>query len=485
MGCPAWGFPRQAAAPGPFTFARVHSRPILRTAAAVSFAVALLIASGAVPAQGADLDDVLEGFEETTVAEERGQPAAQERISPVDLTGSVGLSAVSAVHRHRSAAGTEFSGLTRLRMTLDLGLDASFPRSRDAVLRGRVFHDAAYGISGRDEFTDVMLGSLEREAELREAFLRGKVLPSLDLKVGRQIVVWGKSDNLRVTDVLNPLDNREPGLVDIEDLRLPLAMARADWYAGRWSLTAIAIPEVRFNKNPPLGSDFYPSALPPPRETIPEDGGGNTEYAFALNGILTGWDISFYSARIFNDQPSTRIIQFPFPQMEWVHDRLSMAGAAVNVALGNWLLKTEAALFDGLRFAARPDRGFSRLDALAGVEYSGFSETTISLEAVHRRLLDFDAALEAQPDGASRDAVQTALRLQRDFLRKRLHLTVLALTQAWNGRNGRMQRLSLQYDLTDRLACTAGFVNYTSGETREFREIGKNDRAFLEAKYSF
>lgn len=466
----------------------------------------LLVLPNASPAQDTGLDEALQGFgEERSRAgpdrslegalegfdEEPGsvRPDERSRASgdpPIEVKGSVAASAVSNVHSHRSSDGTEQGGLSRLRLTLDLTLDAQLPGSWDATVRGRGFRDVAYAINGREQYTGQVLGSLESEAELREAFLRGKVLPWLDVKVGRQIVVWGKSDNLRVTDVLNPLDNREPGMVDIEDLRLPLAMGRIDAYAGKWSLSAIAIPEIRFNKNPPYGSDFYPSAMPPPAEVIPPDGGSSTEYAFALNGILTGWDVAFYGARMYDDRPSSRFISFfPVPQVELVHDRLTMAGAAVNVALGNWLLKTEGALFDGLRFAVLPDKDFSRLDGLAGIEYSGFSETTLSFEAVHRRLREYESALLSSPDFFRQDEVQTALRLQRDFLHQRLHLTVLALSQGWNGREGKMQRFTVKYDLTDHLALSGGFVNYGSGTRPEFRNVGKSDRVFLEAKYSF
>ncbi len=65
------------------------------------------------------------------------------------------------------------------------------------------------------------------------------------------------SDTLRVLDVLNPLDNREPGRADIEDLRRPVTMVKLDWHIGRnWRLTGIAIPEIRFDDLPALGTDF-------------------------------------------------------------------------------------------------------------------------------------------------------------------------------------------------------------------------------------
>ena len=59
-------------------------------------------------------------------------------------------------------------------------------------------------------------------------------------------------------DVLNPLDNREPGRVDLEDIRRPVSMLNVKGYAGDWSAALIAIPEIRFDSNPVVGSDFFP-----------------------------------------------------------------------------------------------------------------------------------------------------------------------------------------------------------------------------------
>ena len=69
-------------------------------------------------------------------------------------------------------------------------------------------------------------------------------------KLGRQIVNWGRSDTVRVLDVINPLDNREPGLVDIEDLRLPVTMARVDYFP-KWFWTRTFFPS-RWSRISPL-----------------------------------------------------------------------------------------------------------------------------------------------------------------------------------------------------------------------------------------
>ena len=431
------------------------------------------------PSSGTEgLEDIIEGFDEDAPAVTSGTGAA-DKPSFWDLKGSVKLGSSYAVHSHAAqGTSTDYGGLTSLRLETDLELDVKLSSSWKARISGWAFHDFAYGINGRDAYTEQVLDEYENESELKDTYLQGSILPSLDFKGGRQIVVWGKSDNLRVTDVLNPLDNREPGLVDIEDLRLPVTMTRLDYYLGKWNLTGIAVHEIRFNKNPVYGNDFYPSPSPSPAETIPGHGGSNTEYAVALNGILTGWDISFYGARIFDDQPHVA------PSMELRHSRLTMAGAAVNIALGNWLLKSEAAYFDGLEFFA-PVEKKSRTDVLIGTEYAGFSEATLSLEIVNRHIHDFEAVMENPPDGAQENTVQTALRYQQDFMNDTVHVIALALTSGWKGDDGAVQRLSLGYDVNDSVSVTGGYVNYTAGDKAEFSNIGKNDRFFFDVKYSF
>jgi hypothetical protein len=369
---------------------------------------------------------------------------------------------------------------------LNLELNAKFFSSWQARISGKGAYDFAYVIKGRNKFTDDVLDNYEKELEFGETYIQGSLIKSLDVKIGRQIVVWGKSDNIRVTDVLNPLDIREPGITDIEDLRLPVTMSRLDYYIGDWSLTGITIHEIRFNKNPEFGSDFYPSLTPPPHEDKPDSSCNNTEYATAINGIFSGWDVSFYWADFYNDMPhfELKVTGLP-PQIEWNHARQKMAGAAFNSAIGNWLIKTEAAYINGFEFFNAPGKDYSRTDILAGIEYSGFKDTTFSIEAVNRHINHFDQILKLPPDQAQEDEFQWVVRLTRDFLNDTLTLTLLASTFGGTGQDGAFQRFSAEYDITDSIELAGGVVLYQSGDLERFRNIGDNDRLFCEIKYSY
>ncbi len=424
------------------------------------------------------------------------EPVYEETATPivgdddlVELRGFLRLdSSYNYAHEAPDIGETDFRGLSKLRGTLQLDFSLTLPHGWKGFLSGQGYYDGVYGIKGRDQYTDEVLEGHEQQVEFREVWVRGSPLDSLDLKIGRQIMVWGKSDFIRVVDILNPVDNREPGLVDLEDLRLPISMSRIDYYFGDWGLTALAIHEVRFNKNPAIGSDFNPGTEIPP-EVIPDHGGKNTEFGLALNGALSGWDISFYWAEYFEDEAHAEFstAESNSGSIQLVHSKLTMAGAAVNFAIGNWLLRGETARFDGLKYFSLPDRTYSRYDFLLGLEYSGIQNSTITIETADRHLIDFDKTLEEAPISESEDIIQFVVSYRRTFFREKMKIVALDNRFGKALDEGGVQRISVAYDFYDSLTVTGGFLIFQSGsnENPVFESIQDNDRLFASARYSF
>lgn len=431
-----------------------------------------------------DMEDVLSGFDDETDKTGLSESIVQtESISFFNLSGLASLGAsYNFAHEAPVANQADYRGLSRLKTKLDLELELKFSSKWRSIIQGKGFYDFAYLIKGKDDFTEETLDMYEDELELGEAFIQGSIFSFLDIKAGRQIIVWGKSDNIRVVDVLNPLDNREPGIVDIKDLRLPLTMTKIDLYIGDWNLTGIAVHEIRFNKDPVSGSDFYPLTLKIDEE-IPANVIENTEYGAAINGIFSGWDLSMYYAFFYNDMPH---IEGSFMLMERHHARLNMTGMSINIALGNWLLKTEGAYFHGLKFFTAPDEDKSRIDLMAGFEYSGFADMILSLEAVNKRLIDFNPIMEQLPDDARENEFQLIFMNKNDFLNDTLHLTILISVLGYSDKfDGRVRRFSVEYDVMDAFSVLAGVVFYRKGDRMLTENIGDKDRLFFEAKYSF
>lgn len=463
-----------------------------------------VLAQGEEPGAGAELEDLIDGFEEPAVpdsatpaggddllqgfeeaaheieaqpAREENEPAAWQVEGEAAFTGIYNVSPDSE---------SPWKGISMLRPELDLTLKNKFSRRWQGQISVRGFYDVVYAVRGRDNYSAPVLDDYEQEIELRDTYVQGSLSDSLDLKVGRQVVVWGTLDNLRATDVLNPLDLRVPGLTDIEDLRLPVTMLKLDYYFGNWDLSGIVMPEVRFSKRPVFGSDFYPFDVPAPPEDKPDNGFQDVPYAAALKGVFSGMDIGFYWADMYADhaylEPAGGGATGQFVRR---YPRIRMLGAAGDFAAGNWLFKGEAAWFDGLRCTRTPDTDYTRLDLGGGVEYAGFHETSISLEAVNRHLYDYDAGLEMFPDEVRADEFQWSLRVSRDLLHDTLTLTLLASTFGVKADDGAFERVEAEYDIADAVSVRGGFVFYQSGDKGPFQDVAANDRLFVVLKASF
>jgi hypothetical protein len=448
---------------------------------------------------GDELEEILRGFEEEATVGETAptSPSATPVPRFWKLSGSASLASSINYLRHRSITGTDYTGVQKLRARLNLQLDVDLPRAWKARCAGYGFYDLAYLLNGRGEYTDEVLDEYEWEADFQEVYVQGRLTESLDLKVGRQIVNWGRSETLRVLDVLNPLDEREPGLADIEDLRLAVAMLRLDYYVGDWTLTAVAIPEMRFDKLPAVGSDFNPLPEPIP-ERLPATSPENVEWALRAMGIFHGWDLSLQWARYWADRPYTSEPTTDHPAGVVKHSRLHLVGAGGNYTLGSWLLKGEVAYIDGSDYTVgtttiETEQGRfplaegtvekSRVDAMGGIEYYGMAETTMALDVVNRHINDYEPRMRLFD--ARENELETALRISADFMNARLHTTTLVVLFGERAQDGSAIRLSLDYELRDALLVGGGLLLFQNGDPLEFREIDDNDRIFLQAQYSF
>lgn len=435
-------------------------------------------------------ESLLDGFEDDSdLAEDNVPKSAESKSSDASfqLTGHIKAAASYNYDHSRPQAGeTDWRGYSSLATELSLTLEVAPIDDWQVLINGQGRYDALYGLKGREDYTHEVLDAYEDEAEFGEAYVQGRLSEHLDIKLGRQIVVWGKADYLRVTDVINPLDLRVPGLTDIADLRLPVTLTRIDAYWCSFNLTGMAIHEVRFNKNPPFGSDFYPSSSPAPPEAIPASRPENTQFAFSLNGLFSGWDLALYWADVYSadtylEQTALNSDHMAFTQ----HARIKMTGAAVSIASGNWLLKSEAAWIDGLKFTNSPGRTYKRLDILFGLEYAGLAETQLSLEVADQHLFEHHDDLRHEPDTRDEDQLQWTVGFSRDFLNDTFNLALVICAYGLKGEGGAWQRFSGTYDLTDAAEISVGVLLYQSGDLFVFNDVAKNDRLFVSYKYRF
>lgn len=341
-------------------------------------------------------------------------PAAAE--PPVDVGGYL---------ENRSAYRVGHDpGVSELRHTLQVELERAWDRwSAEAVVRAR--------------YETELEPETEEELDLRELVLayRG---PSVTARLGRQQVVWGKTDGLRLLDVVNPLDLRELLLDDFVDLRIPLWMANLEWFFGEQSLQVLVIPDLTFNRLADPGGEFFippdPPAGPPvpvavARTEQPASTPSTWEYGLRWSGRAGPWEVTANALYGWGDVPVAvrRLEPGPTVRVEPRIARSRTLGMSGDVPLGPGILRAEATFTpDAYRDVATPD-GLGRPERHQLLSYAlGWdwlrSNWLISPQVFHEIVIDPSPRLLDEPDRSF-----TTLLLQRKVLQDRLTLRLFAL----------------------------------------------------------
>jgi len=433
-----------------------------------------------------DLEESLSGFDETpkviSVQTSKAKP-----VSPLQFSGQLAFKSAYSYQNNAPKIGlVDYQGLTKTQLAGLVKVEYKFTSDWKAKLEFKGFFDPVYSMKGRDNYSADSLSTYESELDINEAYIAGSLTDDLDIKIGRQITVWGKSDSIRITDVINPLDVRELGMVDIEDLRLPVFMSRLDYYQGDWQYSLLAQHEHRNPKEAAVNSEYFPTgSLPmPPGFSFPDIKDDafeidETTFSVAANGRFSGWDLSLYAGR-FQDSRW----HFTNGNSAREYGQFTMAGLAMNVAVDSWLLKTELAVLNDLQYNTVTDKQ-TRIDGLLGVEYKGFTDTTISLEIADRYLPDYIAAMESAPDSALQHNMQTAVRVLYNFNHDRATVGYLGQYFGQQFEMGGFHRLWLDYELTQSVNVIGGVIDYFGGDNVMFEAMKNNDKLFVEAKYYF
>ncbi len=419
-------------------------------------------------AKPVEVNDIMDGFDDE-VDEPKKKKVSKSSFSFFnDFTGKLTEQIAFAPNDD-----APHDNISSLKSSLLLDYEHKFDNGFKFKTNAKAYYDAIYSIRGREKYSNDELSELESEVELFDAYVEGALSDNLDMKLGRQVVVWGRSDTIRITDILNPLDNRRPAMVDIEDLRLPVAMAKFDYFIDDWRITPMAIVEQRFSKNPPSGSAFNES----PQSLPSNEDYSDVTPALSIGAEFSDWDVNFYAANVHDDAGY-------FSNGKLKHDKVKMFGTALNILSGSWLLKGELAHFDGLKYTTTANKEFKRTDGLIGLEYNGIADTLIAYDASIRKVHDYDARLKSLPLAVDAETYQHAFRVSSDFMNATIKANYLISLFGSKLDEGGFQRAWVKYDIADGIFANVGVVDYVGGSQR-FDAVANNDMAFVDVTYSF
>lgn len=173
-----------------------------------------------------------------------------------------------------SSDTSENDSLTGLKFENSLNFFVNGTFSEEAVLHAQVnlMYDTE-GVSGYKSYEDS-----SQNDYLRELYLDTVVGP-VDLRLGKQQVVWGTADGIKLLDILNPTDWREFVQNTMEDSRIPVWMANVETAVGDAGNLQFVAAQRKENLIPGL------------------NGGGDQGQAFIMKGVdsITGKVNGFYN----------------------------------------------------------------------------------------------------------------------------------------------------------------------------------------------
>lgn len=178
-------------------------------------------------------------------------------------------------------------------------------------------------------------GDERRDTDIREltAAWRG---PGTTFTLGAQQVNWGRMDILRVTDVINPVDQHDLFHEELPEAKLALWMANMEWQSGSQTLQVIATPQVPVDQLSRRWGGL-PVEVAEPRSSL-----RNSTLAGRYGFEVHGWNADVMVSRGWQPTPILRpVVDARGLHLQGVVSRRNSVGFSADKAIGRTVLRLE------------------------------------------------------------------------------------------------------------------------------------------------
>ncbi len=334
---------------------------------------------------------------------------------------------------------------------------------------------------------------------LREAYL-DLYFPTVDLRVGKQQIIWGKADGVFITDIVSPKDFREFLLPDFDEIRIGITSLKADYYAGDNTLELVWVPVFTPDKAPDSGSIWSPKM---PQFPVPtsvdysrasvEKKLENSEIFGRLSAITGIVDFEIMGGYTWDDKPVMGIKEY-FTMVDSEHvrldsltmypeyNRVKMGGGSFSTTIGPFVLRGEGAYYYKKYFSTLNPLDIdgvtqkSYIQYLLGLDYTLW-DWHLSGQFVRRVIFDYD---DFMLDDEHTN--MATFLVSKNFFNETLHLSLFTYYDIDNSAS--LIRPKISYDLADGFEVLIG-ANVFTGTKGMFGQFDNNDMVYYQLKYSF
>ncbi|HVF64124.1 MAG TPA: DUF1302 family protein [Casimicrobiaceae bacterium] len=381
---------------------------------------------------------------------------------------------------------------SKLRTRAEVGAQGRFSEAVRWRAGGRVDYDAVFHVT--DFYPDAVRRDQRFEAMLRENyldFLGGDV----EVRLGRQHIVWGEVVGLFFADVVSARDLREFILPEFDVLRIPQWAVRAETFRNNVHAEVLWIPLPTFDEIGKPGGEFFPAVIPPPPglatiiegDRRPARKLENSNYGVRLSTLNAGWDLSAFYYGSMDATPAfyRRVVASPFPAYiyEPRHDRIHQVGGTLAKDFGSVVLKSEVVYTRGRRYpVARflDEDGMAKqnaIDWIVGLDFALPNDARLNLQAFQRAFLNHDSDIIP-------DKHETGVSLLlAGKLANRLEAQVMLISSV--NRTDWLLRPRLVWDFERNWRIVFGADIFEGSRFGLFGQYDNRDRVYTEVRFSF
>jgi hypothetical protein len=298
---------------------------------------------------------------------------------------------------------------------------------------------------------------------------------AMNIYFGYQKVVWGQADELRVVDVINPLDFRQFILMDLNDYMISLPMLRiTSDVIPDWNIEGIWIMQYKSNRYSPPGSAFYIKGTADTAQEKPNNG----EFGISASTNIKGIDLGLYAFSGFTDDPVYKIAASG--EMIATYPTENMLGFSLSTALDNWVVRVESAYFPNKYYNNNNLQKVKHdtFKGLIGIDYL-YQDWMITGQISDRYIKSWSDQLAV----SSSDTFYT-LSVEGKVLSDKLSLRFSNTWSASDG-GGNLLQSKLKYQYDSHLSFQMN-LDVISGSSRNFiGSMSDSDRIYYSITYRF
>lgn len=315
-----------------------------------------------------------------------------------------------------------------------------------------------------------------------------------DLRLGRQIIIWGRADGVQITDVISPPDYTEFITRDLDEIRMPVYAAKLRRPGDLVDIELIWIPVFKAavqpsGDNPWAVRQEWPENIRVSSEEAnePSTSLANSEIALKFSAYLSGLDVAASVFHTWDDFPAMHrsvsisdagtidILYQP------KHHRLTIFGLEFARPWGDFVFRGEAAWYKG-RYLGVNDPAIDPMAKdlvkwLFGVDWSVGNDWNVIAQLAGDTIFNYDECLSAKEH-----STLATLNISKELFNQTLQISNMLYFSINDGEF--FNRIKAQYELQDGMHITLGW-DYFQGDDGQYGVYENNSQVWLKLKYSF